>query len=603
MENDTRLNPFKNDTSAFLYRKQILQRLSRGILFVALLLLIQETGLAQGIWTPLTNKIPDANGDLMVMLLLSDGTVMAKTDSCSCDTLPTATWSKLTPDIHGSYVNGTWSRLAPMHESRVYFASQVLKDGRVFVAGGEYGTGGFLAETYDPLSDHWTPAPAQPSLLADANSEILPDGRVLVGTDSMGWKGTLLFDPSSNSWTTGPFCHGNHDETAWIKLPDNSLLFVDVDTTSTERYIPALNKWVVDRAVPVSLYDSFGSEAGAAFLLPDGRAFFLGSTGHTAYYVPSGNVNPGNWTAGPDIPAGMGTPDAAAAMMVNGKIMCAVSPVPFAANHFPTPTYFYEFDYLSNSFLAVKAPNGTDTLNSSCYMTNMLDLPDGSVLFSTQNSSQCYIYTPGGTALSIGKPTIKNYTQDQCGYRVTGTRFNGISEGAAYGDDWQMASNYPIVRLSSGANVYYARTSGWNRTGVQTGNLPDTAAFTVPASMPSGSYSLEVIANGIASDPISFMLNPCSAGIDEFETSSSDFLIVYPNPTDDLATIKFQSENGGSYSIRVLDILGRTVREEHTEAVAGENAQILSFAGVAKGIYLLVLKKGQAQQQVKISIR
>src|SRR3954449_984034 len=106
------------------------------------------------------------------------------------------------------------------------------------------------------------------------------------------------------------------------------------------------------------MYDPYGGELGAAFLLPDGRAFFLGAVGHTVFYAPSGNANPGVWTRGPDIPNAQGTPDAPAAMMPNGKILCAVSPVPTSANHFPTPTSFYEFDSVSNSFAAVNGPTG-----------------------------------------------------------------------------------------------------------------------------------------------------------------------------------------------------------------------------------------------------
>src|SRR5262249_10436277 len=77
-------------------------------------------------------------------------------------------------------------------------------------------------------------------------------------------------------------------------------------------------------------------------------------------------------------------------------------------------------------------------------------------------------------------------------------------EGAAYGDDEQMNSNYPLVRLTSGANIYYARTHDWSSTGVQTGNQIVTTEFTVPAPLIGSTYSLEVVANGIPSDPISF---------------------------------------------------------------------------------------------------
>jgi hypothetical protein len=71
-----------------------------------------------------------------------------------------------------------------------------------------------------------------------------------------------------------------------------------------------------------------------------------------------------------------------------------------------------------------------------------------------------------------------------------------------------MSTNYPIVRLTSGANVYYARTFNWNTTGVQRGAAADTVSFTLPAGLPTGTYSLMVVANGISSDPVSFNTLP-----------------------------------------------------------------------------------------------
>jgi hypothetical protein len=200
--------------------------------------------------------------------------------------------------------------------------------------------------------------------------------------------GTLLYNPTTNTYATGPSTHGIHNESAWVKLADNSVLYIDRLSTASERYIPATNTWVVDGTVPVQLYDAFGDEAGGAVLLPDGRAFFLGSSGHTAYYTPSGSASPGTWAAGPDIPSGKGTPDAPAAMMVNGKILCAVSPIPTNANHFPSPTTFYEFDYLTNTYTSIPAPNGASSLNEGSYVQNFLDLPDGSILYNDQGNTQ-----------------------------------------------------------------------------------------------------------------------------------------------------------------------------------------------------------------------
>ena len=476
-----------------------------GILLVACGLLISGRVMAVGSWATLIHNAPSA---VDLMLLLPDGTVMAQQSNIG------STWYRLTPDIHGSYVNGTWTTLAAMHEARLYFSSQLLKDGRVFVAGGEYGAAGIhspnsqTAEVYDPVANVWTYLPSSGKDFYDSVSKVLPNGNVLVAPVFSG--GTVIFDYKSNTWTNGPdFFRGTYqDEASWVKLPDDSILTIDPFGTNSERYIPSLNTWVDDGVVPTSLYDSFGFELGAAFLLPDGRAFFLGSTGHTALYTPTGTTTPGLWTAGPDIPSGQGTPDAAAAMMVNGKILCAVSPTPTSGNHFPKPTSFYEYDPVSNAFAQATAPLGgpaSTNLNVSSFVTTMLDLPDGTVLFATQSNAQLHVYRPDGTPLAAGKPSISTITPNVDGsYHLTGTLLNGISEGAAYGDDWQMNSNYPIVRLTDAAgNVYYARTYNWSSTSVMTGTNLASTEFRLPANLVAGTYSLVVVANGNSSSPVS----------------------------------------------------------------------------------------------------
>jgi hypothetical protein len=485
--------------------KSVRKKRSYYMLSLLLLLFFLISGMpsnAQGTWTKFNNLAPQPSGGLTV--LLSDGSLLAR---AAAGTGSGNAWMRLTPDTHGSYVNGTWTTAASAINDRLYFSTQVLRDGRVYVAGGEDGAGGSSAEIYDPVANTWTALPDPGHRISDANSEILPDGRVLQSLIENAQTSTLIYDPVANAFTNGPSTSGSFNESAWVKLADNSILFVDKGTSNAERYIPSLNQWVADAQVPVSLYDVTGDETGPGLLLPDGRAFFVGSTGYTAYYTPSGSSNPGTWTTGPMIPNGLGAPDAAGAALVNGKALYSFSPVPTASNEFSSPTYFYEFNYLTNSFTLIGAPDGGSSENYASFVTTFLALPDGNVLYSVQGNSQFYIYTPGGTPLAAGKPSITQVNTNNCqgtAYTITGTKFNGISEGAAYGDDWQMASNYPLVRLTNGSNVYYARTYNWNSTGVQTGSLVTTAQFDLPAGLPNATYSLVVVANGISSDPVSF---------------------------------------------------------------------------------------------------
>jgi hypothetical protein len=448
---------------------------------------------------------------ISLMLLLSDGTVMASNNVDTDSITGSNIWFRLTPDASGSYINGTWSELTPMRDHRLDFASQVLRDGRVFIAGGEYGNGRGTAEVYNPLTDSWTDATPPPTLwdlsnnaFSDSPSEMLPDGSVLIMPDYPHSSGVgLLYHTATGTWSNaGPLAHGTYQaEASWVKLADDSILTIDPYTTTSERYIAGSNTWINDGIVPTQLYDPVSHELGAGTLLPNGNAFFLGSTGHTAIYTPTGTLAPGVWTAGPNIPNNQGTPDAPAAMLPNGRLLCAVSPVPTAADHYPSPTHFYEYDWQTNAFTLVGGPSG-DTDPTHCYAGAMLVLPDGNILYS-HFLSDVYEYQPAGPPLASAKPVVLSVTPNADGtYHLTGTGLNGLSEGAWYGDENQMNSNYPIVRLSDGGpDVYYARTFNWSSTSVRTGSRVVSTEFSLPAGLPAAIYSLVVVANGVASDP------------------------------------------------------------------------------------------------------
>jgi hypothetical protein len=113
-----------------------------------------------GSWTPLVHR-PAVNS-IQLMVLMTDGSIMVHTFD------DIQTWVRLTPDAKGSYVNGSWKTLGKMITPRLYFASQVLPNGNLWVMGGEY-TGPFedpnwgpQAEIYDPLTNKWSEAAGDP---------------------------------------------------------------------------------------------------------------------------------------------------------------------------------------------------------------------------------------------------------------------------------------------------------------------------------------------------------------------------------------------------------------------------------------------------------
>src|SRR5260370_28539249 len=109
-----------------------------------------------GTWQALTHQ-PTFNTSTMI--LLSDGRIMVQEEA-------TKHWHALTPDLHGSYIDGTWSPLADMSFWRRYYASGMLKDGRIVLIGGEQSEargGPNQGGNYEPLPDDCDPHPFPPA--------------------------------------------------------------------------------------------------------------------------------------------------------------------------------------------------------------------------------------------------------------------------------------------------------------------------------------------------------------------------------------------------------------------------------------------------------
>jgi hypothetical protein len=484
-----------------------------------------------GSWTQLEHLMPAGGTGTGSMVLLSNGTVMVQGGGASSST--NANWYLLTPNAQGSYVNGTWSKVPnPMHLRRSYAATVILPDGEMMILGGEY-SGPKLAknfsnetEIYDPVSRTWTVTAPVPdsSGYGDEPAQVLPNGTVL--TPDGNNTHTYIYNPATNTWVDGPSKLNNDAsyEENWLKMPNGQILAVPTEGNAlrTAQYFvvgqtPSQDMWVATARMPSVL--SYGprgafSEMGPGFLLPDGRVWQTGGNSVTAIFTPATSQNPaGKWVAGPSIPQRSSTQiltgaDSAGAKMPNGKVIFDASP------WLGSPAYFFQFDPTANGGAGKITSIAPPKLNSSpggsiktqAELTSMLVLPTGQVLYADISDSQLWVYTPGGSPANSWKPTIKSIAKESNGgYLLTGTKLNGMSEGAAPGDDVSNSTNFPIVRFTaSNGDVYYARSFNWSNTGVQTGSTPVTTEFVLPPAIPTGSYKLQLIASGIASNNFTF---------------------------------------------------------------------------------------------------
>jgi hypothetical protein len=454
-----------------------------------------------GTWKALTH-LP--TNTVCTTFLLTDGTVLAQGVS-------TNKWYKLTPNANGSYRKGTWSNAADSTNGPLYYASGILRDGRLIVAGGEYNFGHMVwlnaAEIYNPVTNSWMTIGTPPGWthIGDAPACILPDGRLFVGR--LGTKNTAIYDPVTNSWTAAANKLNNVTEESWSLLPDGTVHAVDCSSPpKAEKYIIAADLWVDAGSTPNSLVDSI-TEIGASVLLPDGRLFAIGATGYTALYTMPAIANQvGTWAAGPNIPQvnpgqALGAVDAPSAVLPNGKVLLGASPITIPAS-FQTPTFLFEFDPATDTMTASPLPSNH---GSEAYWGRMLVLPTGQILW-TDGTTQVEIYTPDGACDEVWRPTITNCPNSLApgsSYKLRGRQLNGLTQCVYYGDDATQSTNYPIIRLEATASskVYYCRTFNFSTMGLQTGTVIHSCKFQVPSGVPIGNYRLVVVANGIPSRP------------------------------------------------------------------------------------------------------
>jgi hypothetical protein len=487
-------------------------------------------------WTAVSTLAPfSANS----MRLLSDGSIMVQQGS------PYRGWMRLRPNGVGNYANGTWSTdIAPMNLARLYYASHTLPDGRVWILGGEYSGTPLVqnvtntGEMYDPVSNTWSAIASHPETrFGDDPSMLLNNGKILAG--SIGTRNTYLYDIATNTWSAAipKFYNDRSDEESWVLLPDGRVLTYDLfRSVSTggsyaEVFDPATNKWSgispsdgsANGFIPQLSSSAAGSELGAVVRLHDGRIFAMGATGHTALY----DVTTNTWSAGPDILDGgliWGACDSPAAVMPNGHVMFLADASPQFTTPFHAPTKIFDFDPSTNTIAIMSPTLSTPSLtNNAVFPTRLLMLPTGQVLLNDA-SRQLWIFTPTGPIDPTVRPVVNDVTYNGGGvFTLTGKQLNGQSAGSAYGDDVESDENYPIIRFTSFAGTFYARTTNWSNSLVATGMAPETVNFTLPAGMPAGTYALIVSGAGVSGIPmfITITANEVAGGPAPDESTNS----------------------------------------------------------------------------------
>jgi hypothetical protein len=179
-----------------------------------------------------------------------------------------------------------WAPTGPMAFSRAHFASALLPDGRVLVAGGQTVVGlvsgvTASAEVYSPATGAWSLVQPMSAPRSDFTATTLPNGLVLVSGGSDGTNvlaSTELFDPRTNTWSSGgSMLVARSNQTATL-LADGRVLVAGGSgpggpVAESELYNPATNSWRTTESMRTA------RDSHAASRLRDGRVLVTGGIG------------------------------------------------------------------------------------------------------------------------------------------------------------------------------------------------------------------------------------------------------------------------------------------------------------------------------------
>ena len=473
--------------------------------------------------------------DAHLMFLLTNGKVLVQTGS---NQPSPAQWWLLTPDKQGNYYDGTWKQApSPANYNPTTFQGVVLHNGNVMVFGGEqnYSDAGVvtqdsnICEIYNVQTNSWKqidpPDHGQgdwAGINAPPAAE-LADGRVLIGFSGGANNGnneSMIYDPVANSWTlTGTNKVGENGEAGFTLLQNNKLLTVDdqfkIDgnhpaSSFAEIYDPATGLWSSAGDTPLPVKDS---EIGPALGLRNGNVLQTGATGNNALYNPTTN----SWSAVPSWPKmnngiQLVAQDNEAAILPNGNILTITGIFVHDTKRFHAmaPARYVEYDWKSNSWIwkpedLLKLPSATGSNE-----TFFLPLPNGQIMVGESGGIEFFTGTgsPDPSWLPIVASVSSQTLTTNKNYTISGQQLSGLTQGQQWGDEWEAATNYPLVRIVNNAthHVSYATVFDISSTSIAP-NAPSTLSFTLASNIEKGPSKLYVVATGLASTGMPVVVN------------------------------------------------------------------------------------------------
>jgi len=236
--------------------------------------------------------------------------------------------------------------------------------------------------------------------------------------------------------------------------------------------------------------------------------------------------------------------------------------------------------------------------------------PTYEILMATAGFNS-YVWSPsGGTSATATVSTAGTYTVSAVSNNgCTAIKTQGVTSNCALPTNIHVDSVGTVTWIQSQCAVsYILRISVHNLNNWTNYTINNTNTYTF-SGLNQNSYDVEIMtnctSNGNVNSGWSSIYTFTYPSPRMMETKAVNAMLpfnLYPNPANDEVTISFSTMDEGSYSIKLIDMLGREVKSETDKATNGDNAHILNLDGMAKGVYTVILQKGDNISKAKLVV-
>lgn len=244
--------------------------------------------------------------------------------------------------------------------------------------------------------------------------------------------------------------------------------------------------------------------------------------------------------------------------------------------------------------------NVSSTPAPTVQVTGNTILCQGETVTLTSSAADTYLWSNGATTQTISVSTAGTYN-------VTTTNTNACN-GVGQSSDVNVIVN-PVptaagtIVSQTGFNVVFSNSS----TGATsyTWNFGDLSSSTAVSPthvyVANGNYTVMLIAsNGSCSDTTTINVT-VAVGIDEISNIAG--VNLFPNPTNDIATVNITLSESAKVSVNIIDITSKLVNTIYNgQMSSGSNNITIETKELPSGIYFTTINSGKYSKTLKLIV-